>query len=215
MKTLLMAALVLGPVFGVFGTTHAAAQSDPYAGLPAGVRTVGAALDAGDSARILALLHPDTVTRTAFPGDGENVPTAVARAEIPSRIIGSSASDELGPGRFRVIAVWRPSATDEILLMASGIAPNGRRETTAFGVTATGETAQITAWGIVIDAATTLAQWKAQGDLRMVEASAAPAPPSTGTGPRQDDGAPLWAALFVAAVVGAGAVATARGARRS
>lgn len=173
-------------VLGLGASRSAVAQTDPYSGLPTEVRAVAEAVRSGNLERILAALPTDatTVVRSAFPGSGGDVSLETAREEITALVVSDAGrSDAFGPGAYTLLAVWRPSINPgETLLIGSGIGPDGVRVSTGFGVAVRGGRGSVTSYGKVFDLSATLAQWRGQGDLRLISATT-PFPPATGSGP--------------------------------
>ena len=188
----------------------------PAAGLSAEAARIADVVNRGVASEILAELPPTgEVTRTAYPGGGEPVSPATARADIPRLIVSTpGARDASGSGAFRLVATWQPATNpNQVLLIASGIGPDGR-VSVAFTVAPSGGKESIVAYGRILDLTATLAQFAAQGDLRLRESP--PGPPATGTGTqRLDESAwPLsWSAVAVP-VLGVIAMAAIRRARQ-
>lgn len=189
-KAFLALAASLAVFLATVTASSAQSDEDPYRGLHPDVARIGAVMDSGNVPAILAeLTATGRIIQTAYPGDGYEVSREVAEATIPTLIASNpAASDELGPGRFRVIGVWIPATEpDSVLIMASGIDAGGERRAVAFGLDEIDGTWAITSYGHVLGAAEFLDQWERQGDLRRMSAPA-PGPPPAGTGLAGDSG---------------------------
>jgi hypothetical protein len=189
--------------------TRATAQAQgPLDDLPSGVRTIAAYVDSADSAGILNSLRDDVVLRVGYPGQGVERPASEAVAELPGLLVSSpGASDELGPGRYRLLAVWLPRSQEPaVSLIGSGIGPEGTRVTTIFGLEASGDDWVIGSYGTIegyqgmpegIESTVAYLDFLAtQGEYRGV-IGPVPAPPATGTGANSASRSTHAAALLV------------------
>jgi hypothetical protein len=193
-----VALIVVCSLLLVGASRATAQQQDPLAGLDADVYQIAAAVERGDAQALIDRLHPGTVIQTGYPGHGEERPTSEAAARIPQLIVSdTSASDAMGSGAYRLVAVWLPDSEEPpVSLIGSGMGPDGERVTTIFGLEETSEGWTIRGYGIVegyegmppgVESTIALLDWlRTQGDYREVTGPLAPAPPDTGTGLRVD-----------------------------
>ena len=162
-------------------------SADPFAGLSPGVLAAARAVDSGNAQALAALVPAAGATRTAFPGDGTPVDRATAVAAITAALVNNTAaSDAIGSGGYRLLAIWIPSVQPaEVVLAGSGIDASGKRVTTIFVVPKDGST--LLGYGRAVDTASVLDQFAGQGDLRRIPQgthppAATPGAPTVGTG---------------------------------
>jgi len=203
----------------VLPLTASAQTPDPFAGLSPSVLAIAHAIDSGSVGSITAYLPASGATETSYPGDGFVVSQDTAVAHITAAIVSNAtASDAVGSGAYRLIAIWIPNAQpDQVFLAGSGIDSTGTRITTIFTVAKDGQT--ILAYGRAVDTDATFRSFGTSGDLRLVASGtaipggpAAPGAPNTGTGQSANRGAEaVWlAASLLIALGGAALVASRR-----
>jgi hypothetical protein len=219
-----VALIVVCSLLLVGASRATAQQQDPLAGLDADVYQIAAAVERGDAQALIDRLHPGTVIQTGYPGHGEERPTSEAAARIPQLIVSdTSASDAMGSGAYRLVAVWLPESADPpVALVGSGIGPGVQtagveRVTTIFGLEEVAGNWVIRSYGHiggyegmgrgVESALAFLDHLKTQGDYREVTGPLAPAPPDTGSGlvvaSRDAPAWPVWVMLAALGVMAA------------
>lgn len=171
-------------------TSVLAQSAEPFAGLSPGALAVARAVNAGNSATVAGLIPPSGAVQTSYPGDGSHVDRGTAVTAVTAAFVSNaSASDAVGDGKYRLLAIWIPTAQpDQVFLVGSGIDSAGTRITTVFTVSKDG--GSLLAYGRAGDTAGILGQFASSGDLRRIPLgtafpAASPGVPAVGSGVKQ------------------------------